>query len=510
MSVEANTVPPPVAPGSSHDSWRRFPIIYEINTWVWLAELSQQVGHPATLAEVPDPLLDSLRDLGFDAIWLMGVWERSPRGREIARSQTDLQPEYARALPGYTSDDVVGSPYAIHRYEADAAFGGRTALADLRQRLNSRGLKLLLDYVPNHVAVDNPWTAEQPQMFINGTLDDLVDHLNDYCTADAAGAILAHGRDPYFAPWMDTVQIDAFSPLARAQSRNTLLDIASQCDGVRCDMAMLMLNRIFSQTWRRSPPLVEFWDEVIPAVRTAFPHFVFIAEAYWETEAELHARGFGAVYDKRLYDRIRDKDAADVRDHLLANFDYQSRLVRFIENHDEPRAVVAFGNERSQAAAVLTTLLPGVRLLHDGQLDGRRIKLPVQLGRRSFEAPDTALREFYFTLLREAAQAPYHDGVFMTIGANAVLGHDTGRESLVAFAWALGDDWRIVIVNDDFQPVKARILLPNPAWAGTHTWRVTDLITGDVVRLRGDELLVSGLSVSLKAYGVFIVTVRRD
>jgi hypothetical protein len=483
--------------------------VYEINTWIWLSELSTHLGHSITLANVPDAVLDSFRDLGFDAIWLMGVWERSPRGREIARSLTDLQPEYARALPGYTADDVVGSPYAVHRYEVDSVLGGRVGLAALRARLRERGLKLLLDYVPNHVAVDHPWTTEQPQMFINGTLDDLITNLTHYYAVTTGGAILAHGRDPYFAPWGDTVQIDAFSPTARDQARKTLLDIGSQCDGVRCDMAMLMLNHVFSQTWHRPPPPIEFWDDIIPTVRAQYPDFLFMAEAYWETEAELHTHEFDAVYDKRLYDRLRDSDAADVRDHLLGEFSYQSGLVRFIENHDEMRAVVAFGNERSRAAAILTTLLPGTRLLHEGQLDGRRIKVPVQLGRRLEEAPDIALRAFYTTLLHEAAQAPYHDGVFMMLAANSILGHDPGRESLVAFAWALADDWRIVIVNDGFQPVKARILLPNPAWSGPDQWRITDALTGDVVTLRGDELLVSGLSVSLKAYGAFIVTVSR-
>ena len=505
--------PAPISPSLASDPlppnspWRRFPLVYEINTWVWLAELSQVHGKRITLADVPDTVIDSWRDLGFDAIWLMGIWERSPRGREIARTLIDLQAEYGRALPGYTAQDVVGSPYAVYRYEVAAAFGGREGLAVLRGRLAARGLRLMLDYVPNHVAVDHPWTLEQPLMFINGTADDLATRPNNYFAAGTSGVILANGRDPYFPPWLDTAQIDAFSPAAREQAITTLIDIASQCDAVRCDMAMLLLNRIFAQTWHVSPPAAEFWDVVTPAVEAVYPHFQFVAEAYWETEAELHDHGFAVVYDKRFYDRLRDSDAADVRDHLLADFDYQRRLLRFIENHDEPRAVVAFGSERSRAAAVLATLLPGMRLLQEGQLDGWRIKLPVQLGRRINETPDSNLRAFYEILLHEAAQAPYHDGVYMALATNPILGHDNGHESLIAFIWTLGTDWRIVVVNDYFQPVKARIYIPNPAWSGPQQWQITDVLTGGVIPIVGNDLLSAGLPVSLKAYGALIITV---
>ncbi len=488
--------------------WRHNPTLYEINTWVWLNELSIQAGRRLTLADVPDAALDTLANWGFDAVWLMGVWERSPRGREIARTLPDLQAEYARALPGYTTDDIVGSPYAIHRYVVDPALGGRKGLAALRKRLSERGLSLLLDYVPNHVAVDHPWTMERPDVLLTGTQADQIAQPENYFSASSNGPIVAHGRDPYFPPWTDTAQINAFAPEARQAATETLLDIASQADGVRCDMAMLLLNRVFSHTWHQAAPPTEFWSDVIPAAKESHRDFVFFAEAYWDTESELHALGFDAVYDKRLYDRLRDKDAAEVRDHLLATLAYQRKMVRFIENHDEARAMIAFGAERSRAAAVVTTFLPGVRMVHDGQLEGRRIKLPVQLGRRSAEAPDAVSIAFYQALLNEASAPPYHDGVFMALAVNPILGRDASHEALIAFAWALDNDWRLVVVNDSFQTVKGRVMLPYPAMSGPREWELTDALSGETARMIGDDLLTAGLPVSLKAYGAMVLTIR--
>ncbi len=488
-------------------SWRRFPIIYEINTWTWLHGLSEKAGSTITLADVPESALDELAGWGFDAVWLMGVWERSPRGREIARTLSDLQAEYARALPGYSSEDVVGSPYAVHRYSVDSRLGGPDGLAAFRKRLAARKLRLLLDYVPNHVAVDHPWTRARQTALVNGTLADLNAQPDAYFAVDHAH-IFAYGRDPYFPPWSDTAQINAFAHEARQAARETLLDLAGQCDGVRCDMAMLLLNRVFSQTWKYQPPPTEFWEDVIPVVRQQHPDFLFIAEAYWNTEAELHALGFDGAYDKRLYDRLHTGTAADVRDHLLAGFDYQRRMVRFVENHDEQRAVVAFGLERSRAAAALAVLLPGIRLLHEGQLEGRRVKLPVQLGRRPAEQSDQKLSAFYQSLLAEAAHSAYHDGTYLALAVNPILGSDSGHESVIAFAWAHGSDWAVVAVNLGFQPIQARLMIPDPVLS-SKDWTLVDALSGETSHWRGDDLLTTGLPLALNAYGLALLTVRR-
>jgi len=373
------------------EPWPPNPSIYEINTLVWLGEVSRKQGTAITLANIPPVEWDSIAEWGFDAVWLMGVWERSPLGVKIAREHPGLQQDYRRALPDYTDDDVAGSPYCIHRYEADARLGGRQGLAAARRALADRGLRLLLDFVPNHTARDHPWVDEHPEYYIPGTPD---------CCFAHGGRLIALGRDPYFPPWTDVAQLNAFDPGLRQAVLETLLDIATQCDGVRCDMAMLVTNEVFARTWSRTPPETEYWPSVISAVRAYSPGFLFIAEVYWDMEWKLQQQGFDYCYDKRLYDRLTHGDAASMRAHLSADISYQNRLIRFVENHDEPRAAAAMPEDRHRAAAVAVATLPGAKLWHEGQFEGRRIKLPVQLARRPEEPVNGSLRAFYRELLK--------------------------------------------------------------------------------------------------------------
>ena len=153
--------PSPWIIGNSQDKECRLPlrtnpVLYEINTWVWLADLSERYGRPVTLANVPAEVFDELKGWHLDAVWMMGVWERSTRGRQTALEHEGLQFEYEQALPGYTPELVVGSPYAVHRYVVDDRLGGRDGLASFWAQLREHGIGLILDYVPNHVAIDHP------------------------------------------------------------------------------------------------------------------------------------------------------------------------------------------------------------------------------------------------------------------------------------------------------------------------------------------------------------------
>jgi hypothetical protein len=317
----------------------------------------------------------------------MGVWERSPVGREIARTH----PALALAPP----EDVVGSPYCIRSYTVDSRLGGRKGLAAAREALARRGLKLLLDFVPNHVAHDHPWAA-RADFVVPG------DGGEDDGWIETPAGVVALGRDPHFPPWTDVVQLDAMSASLRDAVVETLRDIAEQCDGVRCDMAMLMLDDVAERTWgsRLQPTRPEpYWGEVTRRVKAESPGFVFLAEAYWNRESDLLDQGIDFCYDKRLYDLLLSGDAASLRAHLGADPVWQARLVRFIENHDEPRATEVFPPQRLRAAAVALTTLPGALLLHEEQLTGPRLRPPVQLGRRPFEQIDAELAAFWYDLL---------------------------------------------------------------------------------------------------------------
>jgi hypothetical protein len=254
------------------NGWRKYPVIYEINTWVWLSELSRTYGKPVTLATVPDQQWDALAMHGFDAVWFMGVWERSPAGIAISMKNEGLLTDFRRALPDFSPEDNVGSPYCVRRYVVDQHLGGPEGLAAARKQLAKRGLRLILDFVPNHVAPDHPWVKEHPEYFVQGSADDLAQKPGEFF--QAGGKVLALGRDPFFAPWPDVIQFNGFHPGLRKAITETVGSIAAQCDGMRCDMAMLLMTPIFERTWgprAGSRPEQEYWSEVIQGVKSGIP-----------------------------------------------------------------------------------------------------------------------------------------------------------------------------------------------------------------------------------------------
>jgi len=481
------------------DKWPSHPAIYEINTWIWLSELSRHYQTQVTLANVPDAEWDAITAWSPDAVWLMGVWERSARGREIAINNESLVTSCREALPDLTTDDVVGSPYCVRRYRVDEHLGGPEGLARAREQLAQRGARLILDLVPNHVAPDHPWVQEYPDFFIQGAPEDFISSPQAFL--QVGDHILAYGRDPFFPPWPDVIQVNAFSPGLRHALTDTLLSLAGQCDGVRCDMAMLLINQIFRQTWGErtgAMPAREFWEEVIPAVKATYPEFLMIAEAYWDLEGELLQQGFDFCYDKRLYDRLRHGSADPVRQHLLAGLSYQARLVRFIENHDEPRAAAAFNGRQARAAAVTIATLPGASLFHEGQFEGRRIRLPVFLNRRPAEPVDSDLQNFYQTLLAAVAQTVFKEGAWR-LGSPYGWPDNRSYLNLAAWGWRLGEERRLIIVNLSEYRSQARVPLPWEDLAD-RPWHLTDTFTGEIYTRDGLELRQPGLFVDLEPW----------
>lgn len=485
--------------------WPSHPVVYEVNTVPWLTALRQCLGPTTTLADVPARVWDELAPVGTNAVWLMGVWERSPAGLDVARHDAALQGSFRAALPGMRPDDLAGSPYCVRRYVVDERLGGPAALAVARAQLARRGMRLILDYVPNHVAPDHPAVTAHPDWFVQGTRDERDKDPGAWC--DIGGRVLAHGRDPYFAPWPDVVQLDAYNGGMRQATADVLGDILSQCDGVRCDMAMLLTNDVFGKTWGAhagAAPAEEFWPVVIGQVRRRHPAAVLIAEAYWDMEWTLQQHGFDFCYDKRLYDRLAHEDAAAVRMHLGARVDYQERLIRFIENHDEPRAATAFPGGRDRAAAVAVATLPGATLWHQGQLEGSRVQLPVFLGRRPEEPADSDLGRFYRRLI--AAAAVLRRGNWILLGVNGWPDNPTHRD-LLAWAWHGSLLHHLVVVNLSDHASQGRVVLPWEALRG-RDWRLTDLVEGQVYRRDGAELAGSGLYVDLPPWGAHVLALE--
>jgi hypothetical protein len=437
----------------------------------------------------------------------MGVWRRSPAGRTIAMADAGRMAAYREVLPDLAPADIVGSPYCIRDYVVDERLGGPDGLAAARSQLARRGLRLILDFVPNHVAPDHPWATEA-ELVVAGTEEDLARDPGSYLRVGQR--VLACGRDPSYPAWQDVVQVDAFSPALRDAAATTLVDILDQCDGVRCDMAMLLLNDVFARTWgaRVGPsPEAEYWTEIIGRIRAAHPAALLVAEAYWDLEWRLQQLGFDACYDKRLYDRLRDGDAEAVRLHLCADLAYQRRLVRFIENHDEPRAAATFAGDRHRAAAVTAMTLPGVRLLHDGQAEGRRVHVPVVLGRAPDEAPDTGLAAWYARLLAFATRPAVRDGRWTLCERSGWTGNDHWTR-LVAWAWETGPERTLVVVNLGGEPACGHVRVP-PGWSDLRGRPVEleDPVGEARYRRTGGELL-GGLYVELAPWAAHLFTIR--
>jgi glycosidase len=429
-------------------------------------------------------------------VWLMGVWERSPAGIAIANRNNSLLDDFRRALPDFHSQDNVGSPYCVRRYVVDKHLGGPNGLAIARQELAKRGMNLILDFVPNHVAPDHPWVIEHPEYFVRGNADDA--RRDPASWVEVEGSVCACGRDPHFPAWPDVLQLNAFQPGLRQAVIETISSIASQCDGIRCDMAMLLLNAIFERTWGSRAgqrPATEYWVDVIPAIKKAHPGFLFIAEAYWDLEWELQQQGFDFCYDKKLYDRLEHGNAESIRLHLCADLAYQQKLLRFIENHDEPRAAATFSPAKERAAAVTMATLPGARLLHEGQFEGRKIRPPVFLGRRPQEPSDQGLQSFYTTLLETIDSPVFRDGQW-SLCERTGWPDNSSFQNLVAWSWLKDDDRYLIVINLSDSTVQARVQVP---WGDVRgkTWRLSDAFSGATYYRDGDEMLAPGLYVEL-------------
>lgn len=335
-------------------------LLYEIN-----ARLNGQ-----RFADISERQLQDYAALGFDTLWLMGVWAIGPEGVMMSK----------RHAP-----DFVGSPYAISDYHFNPELGDEADFAALRRRAHRHGLRLVLDFIPNHFARDTPLILTHPEYFMHSNPEWRDEYRDDYYW-HPSGRCLAHGKDPHFAGWEDTVQLDYTVAGTRAHMRDTLVRLATLCDGVRCDMAMLLLrDQIRRQWYPRLPQEVfdrampgEFWDEAIAAAKRANPDFVLIAEAYWDTELKLLSLGFDYAYDKRLLDGLVAHDAPRAVAERLRSVSelFLKNTLRFTENHDEERAAARLSPLANRRAAALVCLLPGGVLIHQGQMEGVTEKSP--------------------------------------------------------------------------------------------------------------------------------------
>jgi len=482
---------------------RPYPSLYQINTRVLLTSLAGPLGRAATLDDVPDAELDRIAACGFDWVWFLGVWQTGAAGRKVSLENPEWKHEFRELLPDFSDKDVCGSCFAIRSYTVHSDFGGNAALERLRRRIHDRGMRLLLDFVPNHMAPDHAWVQEHPEYFVHGSETQLQREPQNYTrvTTPQGQVVMAYGRDPYFSGWPDTLQLNYANPSLQEAMAAELENIAGMCDGVRCDMAMLILPDVFMRTWGLEAS--SFWPMATARARARQPGFLFMAEVYWDLEWTLQQQGFDYTYDKRLYDRLREGHARPVRDHFRADMDFQRKSARFLENHDEPRAAATFPPGMHQAAAILTFLCPGLRFIHQGQMDGLAKRIPVHLGRGPAEPGDRGLCEFYERLV-ECLRHPSLQGDWGLLECTPAWEGNWTWDCYIGFAWRGPDQTALLaVVNYAANQSQGYLQLPFDELKGRNM-RLRDLMASQTYDRDGDDVRARGLYVDLPAWGYHV------
>ena len=469
------------------------PTIYEISTRPWLYELSQKYKkNITTLKDIPLEEFDKLAEKGVEYVWMMGVWQLGSYGLELDRKK-----DYSSVLPDYKKEDIIGSPYAITEYVCNSEIGTDEDLKWLKETLHKKNLKLLLDFVPNHSAVDSPTAETYPNFYIRvpkgqSTWD------SKYYTDSG----IAYGKDPYFDPWPDVIQWNYFDSNTRQFMLNNLMKVISLSDGVRCDMAHLMLNDVFKKTWEKElnswgyiVPSSEFWGDAIKTVKDKYPDALFLAEVYedWEIQ-KLYELGFDYCYDKALLDKF-ELNSYDINDYIhYKTEDFFGHVSHFIENHDENRGVYNMGSvEKSDAAGTIAATVGGMIFLNHGQWDGLRNKLDVHLRRGADEDVNVKAQQHYNKLMDIIKDKAFHSGNYYFV-------YNMSGDAASRFVAYLRNDENnfLVVVNYSDNYGCANVPIYNIK--GTGDIKVYEMFSDIEYTRNAETIRNSGLTVCLEAY----------
>lgn len=392
--------------------------VYLVNTRLWLRELKNRYGEEMTIGQIPEEEWKKILE-NYGVIWLMGIYKPSEKGRDVAKIH---QENYRYALSDINEEDIVASPFAIVDYSPNPGISRDWEEWDeVLNKLNLMGKKVLIDFIPNHTAIDHRWVKDHPEYYIQVSQEIYESNKKDFCPVIKKNGdikYLAHGRDPYCGSWEDTLQLNYANPGLQEEMKKILVELVNHSDGVRCDMAMLPTPETFLRTWgwaltdeeRNFIKNNDFWEKAVPAAKEAAKligkdGFIMIAEAYWDRQSL--EKQFDYIYNGDLYQHLKQItnglcSSEGLKMHLkqiLARESGYQDLI-YIENHDEDRAVRGIKKEFSKAAVTLLALMnKSLFLINQGQEMGFNIRPPMQIGRFPKENPDEEMVRFYKDLL---------------------------------------------------------------------------------------------------------------
>ena len=456
----------------------RHPRLLQIDARAWMARLAARDGRRVGLGDVRARDIDPIAELGFDLVWLTATWTIGSGSRRLARSSPELRARRAELLPDGSDDDIVGSPYAISAYEPADNLGGATGLAKLRQRLGEAGLGLILDFVPNHTAAEHIWVRRHPDWYVHANSGHRAADPDAYFEVRSDGRHwIAHGRDPNFPPWTDTAQLDYRHPDVPRAMTQALKEVATRCDGVVCSMAMLVLDDVFRTTWagrsiaptidEEASPFGEFWWHATRSVHEVYPDFLLIGEAYWGLEWRLQQLGFDYTYDVPLLDRMVAGDVPLGRRPPAGRRWLPAPLRPAARGSQRAAHRGAAGRPPGARRGRRRGDRAGMLLVRDGQLEGARADVPIQIRREPTRSRTPGLRELYCRVLRATDDEAFRLGHAIRLEPTpAWPGNDT-HEGLVARLW-VGQhrQLRLAVVNLGGEPAQGFVPLALPEFAG--------------------------------------------
>jgi glycosidase len=422
---------------SSDVEWMPRTVMIAKTVYVWLHQLSRAYGRDIrTLDQVPNAELELLARRGFNALWLIGVWERSKASQRI------------KQLTG--NPEAAASAYSLHDYVIAQDLGGELAYNDLSERAGARGIRLASDMVPNHMGIDSRWVIEHPDWFLSlpyppypsysfngpdvasdGRVEiKIEDHY--YERTDAAVVFrrvdrwtgdtrfIYHGNDGTSFPWNDTAQLNYLKPEVREAVIQTIIRVARRFPIIRFDAAMTLAKKHYQRLWFPAPGSgggipsraeygltrqefdaaipEEFWREVVDRVAAEVPGTLLLAEAFWLLEGYfVRTLGMHRVYNSAFMNMLRDEENANYRTVIKNTIEFDpeilKRYVNFMNNPDERTAVDQFGKgDKYFGVCTMMATLPGLPMFGHGQIEGYTERYGMEYRRAYYdESPDTWL-----------------------------------------------------------------------------------------------------------------------